>query len=69
MATRKLPIRMTTQIASVVLEVSERRAQDVLREIRKLNEKPLRNFVTVQEFCNFSGTTREEIADLLGYIS
>jgi hypothetical protein len=67
MKSKKLPIRMTTQIAATVLEVSERRAQDILRDIKKLNKNPLKNFVKLQEFCDYTGVTPEEIADYLDY--
>ncbi len=58
---KKLPIRMTVQNVADIMNVSQRTAQEVLKEIKKKNKKPLKNLVTLTEFCLHTGFTLEEI--------
>jgi len=44
---------------------SERTARQLLQRIRKANGKKKEEFVTVKEFCQFTGLKTEEVAIFL----
>lgn len=45
----------------------ERAARDLLRRIREANGKRAGQFVTVSEFCQFTGLKKEDVEQFLKY--
>ncbi len=45
--------------------ISKRSAQRWLAHIRRLHNKPVTAFVTVEEFCAFTGLKREQVIEYL----
>jgi len=59
---KKLPVRILPEHAASILNISLRSAQNELREIKKLNSKKFKKkYVTLKEFCDYTGFTVEEI--------
>jgi hypothetical protein len=44
---------------------SERYGRMLLRKIRIANQKPEHQFITISEFCNFTGIAKAEIENLI----
>jgi hypothetical protein len=59
--------RMVVHVKDVmaISGISERSACRVLARIRKLHKKHLTAFVTVEEFCAFTGLKREQVMEYL----
>jgi predicted DNA-binding transcriptional regulator AlpA len=45
----------------IVTGLSRRTAYKILSDVRKVNQKPKRSLVTVQEFCLFTGIKEAQV--------
>ncbi|WP_132052540.1 hypothetical protein [Pseudocnuella soli] len=64
-----LPTRVTIYVKDVtnITGRSERTGRKLLALIRKANGKPPHAFVTVEEFCAFTGIREEAVRPFLQY--
>ncbi len=59
--------RMVVHVKDVmaISGISERSARRWLANIRKMHNKPVTAFVTLEEFCAFTGLKREQVIEYL----
>ena len=51
----------------VITGKSERYGRSLIRKIKDANNKPLKNLVSIEEFCSYTGLEKSSVLQLMKY--